>query len=219
MDTFTTPTPVRVVVDVPAGRVRLVATDRTDTTVEVRPADASRSRDAKAAERTIAELHDGTLRVSTPTANELFGPSGVVEVTVGLPAGSDAHVTGSAELRGVGRLGDVTAEGSYGPITLDEASSVQLSTQDGDVRVARLTGPGEITTARGDLHVAEAVRGALALSTQLGDVTVGAAPGVSASLDAGTGYGRLSNALRNDGTPELEIRATTAQGDITATSR
>jgi hypothetical protein len=218
MDTFATPTPIRVVVDVPAAQVRLIATDRTDTAVDVRPANPSKARDAKAAERTTAEFHDGTLHVTTATTNELFGPSGAVEVTVQLPAGSHAQVTGSAELRGVGRLGDVTAAGSYGPIKLDEASGVRLTTQDGDVRVGRLTGPGEITTARGDLHVAEAVRGTLVLSTQLGDITVDAASGVSASLDAGTGYGRLSNALRNDGTPELEVRATTAKGDITATS-
>ncbi|NUS03674.1 MAG: hypothetical protein HOV97_14055, partial [Nonomuraea sp.] len=47
---------------------------------------------------------------------------------------------------------------------------------------------------------------------------VGAAAGVSAVLDAGTGQGRISNALKNDGTAELDIRATTSSGDITARS-
>ncbi|WP_435737624.1 hypothetical protein V5D56_03190 [Cellulosimicrobium sp. PMB13] len=49
-------------------------------------------------------------------------------------------------------------------------------------------------------------------------MSVDAAPGVSASLDAGTSYGRVSNALRNDGAATLEIRATTTQGSITARS-
>ncbi|MGW1056205.1 hypothetical protein [Streptomyces sp. NPDC002521] len=44
------------------------------------------------------------------------------------------------------------------------------------------------------------------------------AAGVSAALDAGTSHGRVSNALRNDGTAGLEIRATTSNGDITARS-
>lgn len=56
------------------------------------------------------------------------------------------------------------------------------------------------------------------LSTQSGDISVGAAASVSAALDAGTAYGRVSNALKNDGTAELDIRATTSRGDITARS-
>ena len=62
------------------------------------------------------------------------------------------------------------------------------------------------------------MRGTVVLQTQSGDITVGAAAGVSATLDAGTGHGRISNALKNDGTSGLDIRATTSQGDITARS-
>ncbi|MFD0850767.1 hypothetical protein ACFQ07_00805, partial [Actinomadura adrarensis] len=60
--------------------------------------------------------------------------------------------------------------------------------------------------------------GTVVLSTQSGDITVTAAAGVSASLDASTGQGRISNALTNTGTADLDIHATTAQGDITARS-
>ena len=54
----------------------------------------------------------------------------------------------------------------------------------------------------------------------MGDVTVGAAHGVSASLDAGTSYGRIHNTLKNtDGAAAgLNIHATTAHGDIVARS-
>ena len=47
---------------------------------------------------------------------------------------------------------------------------------------------------------------------------IAAATGVSAALDAGTGHGRVSNALKNDGTTELDIRATTSHGNISARS-
>ncbi|MFF4715277.1 hypothetical protein ACFY2V_28390 [Streptomyces eurythermus] len=51
----------------------------------------------------------------------------------------------------------------------------------------------------------------------MGDVSVGAAAGVCASLDAGTGYGRIHNALKNTGgAPGLTIHATTGHGDIDA---
>ncbi len=62
------------------------------------------------------------------------------------------------------------------------------------------------------------MRGAVVLRTQSGDISVAAAAGVSATLDAGTDHGRVSNALRNDGTAGLDIRATTSHGDITARS-
>jgi hypothetical protein len=36
--------------------------------------------------------------------------------------------------------------------------------------------------------------------------------------DDSSGHGRISNALKNDGTAELDIRATTSHGDITTRS-
>ena len=124
----------------------------------------------------------------------------------------------SSELRGVGRLGDVAFEGAYRQIKIDEASTVRLTAMDADVEVGRLNGSAEISTARGDIRIIEAVRGTIVLRTQSGDISVAAAAGVSAVLDTGTGYGRISNALKNDGTGDLDIRATTSHGDITARS-
>ncbi|MFC9971590.1 DUF4097 family beta strand repeat-containing protein [Spirillospora sp. NPDC127200] len=219
MRTFDTPAPIAAVLDVPAGRVQFIAADRTDTAVEVRPANAAKGRDVKAAEQARVEYADGVLRVETPMRNQYFGPSGSIEVTVKLPAGSRVEVkAASAELRGVGRLGDVAFEGAYRQIKLDEADSVRLTAVDGDVEVGRLNGPAEISTARGDIRIAEAKGGTVVLSTRSGDISVAAAAGVSASLDAGTSHGRVTNSLKSDGTARLDIRATTMQGDIAARS-
>lgn len=141
---FATPTTVRTVLDVPAGRVQFIAADRTDTTVEV------------------------------------------------LPAGSRVEAkAAAAEFRVVGRLGHVAFDGGHGSVKLDEAESVRLTGLDAHITVGRLNGPGEISTQRGDVHITEAVRGRLTLNTRQGDITVGVARGVSASLDAGTGHGRI----------------------------
>ncbi|CAL9458394.1 DUF4097 family beta strand repeat-containing protein [Streptomyces sp. enrichment culture] len=220
MQKFDTPAPISAVLAVPAGRVQLIAADRADTTVEVRPADPGKNRDVQAAEQTTVTYADGVLRIDAPQPrNQLVGPTGSLEVTVRMPAGSHVEARAAAtELRGVGRLGDIAFDGAYRRIKLDEAASVRLTATDGDVEVGRLGGPADISTARGDIRIAEAVRGKVRLHTQSGDITVGAAAGVSAALDAGTGYGRVSNALRNDGTVHLDIRATTSQGDITARS-
>ncbi|MFF3580185.1 DUF4097 family beta strand repeat-containing protein [Streptomyces mirabilis] len=220
MQKFETPAPISAVLDIPAGRIQFIAADRADTTVEVLPADPSKSRDTKAAEQTAVAYADGVLRITTPGPHsQLFGPSGSLEVTVQLPAGSRIEArAAAAELRGVGRLGDVAFEGAYRQIKIDEAADVRLTATDGDVEVGRLGGSAEISTARGDIRITEAARGTVVLRTQSGDISVGAAAGVSATLDAGTGHGRVSNALKNDGTAELDIRATTSRGDITARS-
>ncbi|MEU7843840.1 DUF4097 family beta strand repeat-containing protein [Micromonospora sp. NPDC049114] len=220
MPSFPTPAPISAVLDIPAGRIQFIAADRADTTVEVRPTDVGRNRDTRAAERTTIAYADGVLRVTTATpANRFLGPSGSVEVTVQLPADSRVEVrAASAELRGVGRLGDVTVDGAYRHIKIDEAASVRLTAIDGDVEVGRLNGPAEISTTRGDIHVAEARRGAVVLRTQSGDISIAAANGVSAALDADTDHGRVSNALTNTGSADLDIHATTSHGDITARS-
>jgi hypothetical protein len=220
MQKFDTPAPISAVLDIPAGRVQVIAADRADTTVEVRPASPSKSRDTKTAEQTTVAYADGVLRIRTAEpGSQLSGPSGSVEVTVQLPVGSRIEAkAASAELRGVGRLGDVAFEGAYRQIKVDEAASVRLTATDGDIEVGRLNGPAEISTARGDIRITEAVRGTVVLRTQSGDISVAAAVGVSAALDAHTDYGHISNALKNDGTAELDIRATTSHGDITARS-
>jgi hypothetical protein len=220
MQSFATPAPIAAVLDIPAGRIQFIAAERADTVVDVRPTDPGRNRDVRTAEQTAVTYADGVLRIAASgPSNRLLGPTGSVEVTVQLPAGSRVEAkAASTELRGVGRLGDVTFEGAYRQIKIDEASSVRLTAIDGDVEVGRLTGPAEISTERGDIRIAEAVRGTVVLTTRQGDITVAAATGVSASLDAGTDHGRVSNALRNDGTAGLDIRATTSQGDITARS-
>ncbi|MGW2445312.1 DUF4097 family beta strand repeat-containing protein [Streptomyces sp. NPDC001494] len=222
MQKFDTPAPVSALLDIPAGQIRFIAADRTDTTVEVLPADASKGRDVKMAEQIEVAFAEGVLRIEAPAAkHRILGSSGSVEVTVQLPAGSRVEAKAAlAELRGVGRLGDVDFEGAQGSVKLDETAAARLVLQAGDVTVGRLGGSAEISTQKGDISVAEAQRGEVTLRTQHGGITVGASRGVSASLDAGTGYGRIHNALRNaDGAAAgLTIHATTAYGDITARS-
>jgi DUF4097 and DUF4098 domain-containing protein YvlB len=219
MHTFDTPAPISAVLTIPAGRIQFLATDRSDTTVEVAPADTGKSRDVKMVQQTTVTYTDGVLHIDASAKNQYFGPSGALDVTVRLPAGSHVKASTSAtELRATGRLGDITFDGAYHHITIDEAATLHLSATDGDVNVGRLGGPATISTARGDINVAEAMRGTVTLRTQAGTIAITAATGVSASLDAGTSYGRITNALKNNGTPELDIHATTIQGDITARS-
>ncbi|MGW7276323.1 DUF4097 family beta strand repeat-containing protein [Streptomyces sp. NPDC054864] len=222
MQKFDTPAPVSAVLDIPVGLIRFIAADRADTVVEVLPADASKSRDVKAAEQTTVDYSEGVLRIEAPEAKSgIFSVPGSLEVSVQLPAGSRVEArAASAELRGVGRLGEVTFEGSQGSVKLDEATHARLTLQAGDVSIGRLGGDAEISTRKGDLRITEAVRGTVVLRTDQGEISVGAARGVPASLDAGTAYGRINNTLNNTegAAAQLDIRATTSYGDITARS-
>ena len=116
MQKFDTPAAISAVLDIPAGRIQVIAADRADTTVEVRPANASKGRDVKAAEQTKVEFGDGVLRITAPAEkNQILGASGSIEVTVQLPVGSSIEAKAAgAEFRGVGRLGDVACEGANG---------------------------------------------------------------------------------------------------------
>ncbi|MBL7260305.1 DUF4097 family beta strand repeat protein [Actinoplanes sp. LDG1-01] len=223
MQKFDSPSAVSATVDVPAGRIQFIAGERADTTVEIRPSDAGKKSDVKAADGIEVTFADGALRVEAaePT-NRLLGSSGSVEVTVLLPTDSKIDAKSAlADFRGVGRLGDVTIEAAQGSIKLDETATAHLTLQSGDISVGRLGGSAEISTQQGNLQISEAVTGTVELNTTRGDITVGAAPGSSATLDAGTTYGRVRNSLKNtDGAATaLNIRATTAHGDITAESR
>src|SRR5690348_11639899 len=106
MQKFPTPNPITTTLNIPAGRIQIIAADRTDTTVEIRPANPNKNRDLNTAQQTTANYHDGTLHIQTPTPNnQLLGPSGAVEVTIQLPTGSRIQSTAtSTELRAAGHL-------------------------------------------------------------------------------------------------------------------
>jgi hypothetical protein len=220
MQTFTTTGPITAVLSVPAGRIQITAADGADATVGIRPADPAKGRDVKLAGQITVEFGDGVLRIAGPAAHRVFGSSGAVELTVGLPAGSRVEAkTASAQFTTAGPLGEVSLDSAQATVSLEAAATAHVVLADGDVTVGHLGGDAEIRTVRGDIHLTEAAGGAVVLRTETGAISVGAAAGVSATLDAGTTVGRIHNALRNTGgTPGLRIRATTTVGDITAQS-
>lgn len=100
-------------------------------------------------------------------------------------------------------------------IKIDEVVGVRLTVIEGDVGVGGLGGPAEVGTARGGVRIPAVVRGKVVLRTQSGDISAGAAVGVSAALDADLGCGRVGNVLETDGVAGLDIRVTASHGDIT----
>ena len=200
MPSFDTGQPITAEIDIPTGAVHLIASDRTDTVVAVRPSDPNRPRDVTGADKTLVEHASGRVIVRAPRPRGLAhmisgeGRYGSVEVVVELPTGSDVEVDALVgDIRADGQLGQTRVKTSAGHIRVDETGTARLETQAGTVTVARATdradilagGEVRITTVDGDLHVKNTngrtsigeVTGDVRVRSSNGDVTVDRARG------------------------------------------
>ncbi|MFJ9818731.1 DUF4097 family beta strand repeat-containing protein [Streptomyces sp. NPDC101151] len=177
MPSFDTPTTISVTAQVECGSIRLIAADRLDTLVEVRPRDPKKDQDVRAAEQTEVAYASGLLTVRTPKGRRLFGPSGVVDVAVELPTGSQVEVTGSmAQVQGEGRLGEVRVKTTVGDVRLDTTGPLTLTASHGSIAVDRVEGLAEITSSTGNVRVG-VIDGPAVLKNANGATIVGAVTG------------------------------------------
>jgi DUF4097 and DUF4098 domain-containing protein YvlB len=224
MPSFDTPEPIAVTAHVGAGSIRFTAGDRLDTVVEVLPGDPERDKDVRAAEQTEVSYASGVLTISTKE-RRFIGPTGTVDVTVELPAGSRIDTTGSwTQVLGEGRLGEVRVKTSGGDVRMDTTGPLQLTASHGSVTVDRVEGTAEITTSSGSVRVG-LVEGSAVLKNSHGSTTVGTALGdlrvshangdinvtrVEGSLTATTAHG----ALRVGEVVRGEVQLETSYGAI-----
>jgi hypothetical protein len=109
MPTFETPQPISVTLELGAGYVRIAASDRTDTVVEVRPSDESDESDVSAAAQVRVDYTNGMLRVTGPKARafDFSRRTRSVDVSIELPSGSQVSAELQAgDYRCAGRLGE-----------------------------------------------------------------------------------------------------------------
>jgi Putative adhesin len=179
MPTFATPQPISVTVEPVVGNVRIVAGDRAETVVDVRPTDESNASDIKAAEQTTVEHAAGTLTIKAPKLRPLdfSNKTRSIDVTIELPAGSSVHgSTGLGDLHGTGRLGECRYKSGVGHLQLAHTGKLNLTTGTGNVVVERVDGDAEITTGSGRVSVAE-VDGAAKVKNSNGSTLIGTATG------------------------------------------
>jgi len=176
MPTFESPGPISVDLEIGVGEVRITASDRTDTVVEVRPADPAKKGDVAAAEQTRVEYADGVLRIRAHKGlrNYSFrGGADAIAVQIDLPAGSALRGSaGVATLQVTGRLGECRYKSGAGDIRIEEAGAVALRTAAGDITVGRAAGHGDIATASGSLRIGT-IDGTAAVKNSNGDTRIG----------------------------------------------
>jgi DUF4097 and DUF4098 domain-containing protein YvlB len=228
MPKFDTPQPITAKVEISAGAVRLVATERDDTVVDVRPRDETRTQDVKAAEQVRVDFNNGTLLVSSHRGFSL-PRRGAVVVDIALPAGSrlDASAasaniaadgqyadckfaTASGDLEVGSVVGHLRADTASGGLTVgDIDGSALVSTASGDVAIRDLDGDVKFRAASGALTV-ERLQGNVNAQTASGDV--GVATAVHGGVSVHTGSGEVVVGIAEGTAAQLDL--TTGSGEV-----
>jgi hypothetical protein len=200
MPTFITPGPIAATVQVAGARVRVAASDRTDTVVRVEPVDETSRRDVKVATRTKVDFAGGQLSVKTTVPGD---KTGSVAITIDLPAGSSlvAYLAHS-EVRAEGSFGDCELHMASGRVQLDRIDALQANIAAGEVAIGALAGPAHIDGSGGDIRIGHAwadvelrsASGGLDIERADGSVTATTASGVIRVGRMTHGLARLMNA-------------------------
>ena len=227
MPKYETPEAISVTLELGVGDVRITASDRTDTVVEIRPSDEADESDVKAAQQVRVDYANGTLQVTGPKARvfDFSRKTRSVDVAIELPSGSAVSAEMQVgDFRGAGRLGECGFKTSVGKVRLERTGPLRLHTSAGQVTADAIAGHAEISTGSGKVQIGEiegsAVvknsNGDIAIDTVTGDVRVRTANGdisverAGAGVEAKTANGSIRLGEVVHGSVVLE----TAMGDL-----
>jgi hypothetical protein len=209
MPTFDTPNPIAVDLELGVGDVRIDATERPDTLVEVRPTDPGKPGDVTAAEQTRVDYAGGRLVIRGPRGWRQWPPrsgSDSIDVQISLPAGSQvAGDVGIASLRSTGRLGDCRYKTSAGDIDIAEAAEVALRTGAGNLTIEHAAGNLTASTGSGVVQIG-AVDGSAVVKNSNRDTRIGQVAG-ELRVKAANGSISVDRA-------RATVAAKTANGDV-----
>lgn len=179
MPIFETPESISVTLELGVGYVRIAASDRADTIVEVRPSDESNESDVKAAQQVRVDYTNGVLRVTGPRARafDFSRKTRSVDVSIELPSGSRVSADLQlGDLRCAGRLGECRLKTSAGNVSVERTGPLRLHTSAGHVTAEGVTGSAEVSTGSGKVQIGE-VEGTAVVKNSNGDTTIGAVTG------------------------------------------
>jgi len=210
MPEFQTPQPITVTVEVFLGSVEIEASDRTDTVVEVRPADPAKRNDVRAAEETEVDFAAGQLTVKGPTGWRMYAPPNAwrnpsIDVSIKVPTGSRLHGSGHVcRFLVTGELGQCELRTSVGALQLDKAGPLELRTA-GNITVGQVAGAANITTSTGIISILQ-IDGNAVIKNSNGDSTI---RDVTGDLKVNAANGNITVER-----PRGSVTAKTANGNI-----
>jgi hypothetical protein len=243
-ETFQTPGPVRLQIQIPAGDVDVQTGDVEETIVEleVRGRDAEElEQEARIEARPRGDGFEVVVEASRGRGLGLFRRNGHYRVDVTVPHDAELNAElASADIRGRGRYaevalsvasGDVELEQvagqakvdtASGDVQIDRVGSAKVNSASGDVQIDEAANDVEVNTASGDIDLRSVTRGEIRLNSASGDIDVGIAKGSRLWVDAQSLSGDTSSELelesgepvQTDEGPLIELRAVTMSGDI-----
>lgn len=227
MQTFHTPFPVRLRVELWEGSITVVAEHTDTTTVEMQPesgGDTSPAQDL--IDRTTVEQRGDEVVVLQPRVKgSLFRRHHGVRATIHVPLTTSAKLTsGSADIETRGQLGDVRAASGSGDVHLEHTDNVDVRTGSGDLTIDTVAGSCGTKSGSADVVVGT-VAGDANIVTGSGDVVI---TSVSGTLNVKSGSGDVVVKSGGDGVDALagsgdlmvrrvdhgRVKAKTGSGDI-----
>jgi hypothetical protein len=227
MPTFPTPDPITASVELVTGSVHIVATDRDDTVVGVRPRDPNRASDVRIAEQARIDFRNGTLTVSAGRRFVSLGRGGAVNIDITAVAFAASGVNGVGrgarrrrvrEFRFSSASGDLIVGSVAGNIKADTASggiaeavrgAAAIATASGDTTIGELAGDVKFRAASGSLSVRH-LQGTVNAQTSSGDITVAAA--VCGAVSMQTSSGEVEIGVAEGTAARLDVR--TGSGEL-----
>jgi hypothetical protein len=201
-ETFSTPGPVRLNLDVPSGEIDLETAETDETHVELEAVsgdDALRDlvdnarieliRRGDGHEVVVEAKGRRGISISIGSTDiRLGGPQLRLRITCPHGAALDIR-TKSADLRARGEYGEVEVKTASGDVQVEQAQETQIKSASGDVRLDRVEADLDVQTASGDLHAA-VVDGDIHAQLVSGDLHVREA-GASVSANSVSGDQRF----------------------------
>ena len=232
MSTFTTPNPITATLTTAGARVRIAASERTDTVVRVEPVNSANAKDVKVAEKTKVDFSDGVLAVKTTKSGD---QNGSVAITIELPVGSRLILhTAWTEVRADGVLGDCEVNIGSGQVQLDRVatlrgslgtggleigharSDVDLGGSSGSFDIGRADGSVTAKAAACPIRIGRVTRGQVELVNSSGGIEIGVSDDTAAEVDAKSTKGLVRSSLTapDSSGNSLKVYARTRLDDI-----
>jgi DUF4097 and DUF4098 domain-containing protein YvlB len=240
-EAFSTPGPVRLQIEIPAGEVDIETAEVQETTVELTASDEELEREARIDVRSRGDGHEVVVEAPRRGLGLFSFRDRSYDVRVRAPIGADVKADlASADIRGRGRYGDVDVDVASGDVELEQVEgdaridtasgdvliarvgSAKVNSASGDVRIDESAGGAEVNTASGDVELRRVSAGEVKVNSASGDIEVGIARGSRLWVDAQSLSGETSSELElesgapveGDEGPLVELRAVTMSGDI-----
>jgi Putative adhesin len=220
-ETFSTPGPVLLNLDIPIGEIEIETANTDETSVELAALAGSDSAEELIAGARMESIRRGDghevivevrprhgISISLSVGPGLRFGSPELRLRVTCPHGASLDIrTKSADVQARGTYGAVEIKTASGDLQVEDAGSARIKTASGDVHVDRTRTNLEVNSVSGDLHAGD-VGGDLSAALVSGDVH---ARDVSGSISANTVSGDQNYEAVLNGRVELKA----ISGDVT----